>query len=145
MEGMRVAYALPGFAGGGRITWLYAAHNPHLKAAVAWYGRLVGDTSETTPAHPLDVANQLHAPVLGLYGGADNGIPLETIERMKNALAADSSALQAQRTASARSEFVVHPDAPHALFADYRPGYRKAAAEDAWLRCIQWFRANGAA
>jgi carboxymethylenebutenolidase len=134
---------ITGFCWGGRITWLYAAHNPELKAAVAWYGRLVGDTSALTPSHPIDVASRLHAPVLGLYGGADSGIPLETIERMKQALAGDPAETRTGTTPSARCGFVVYPDAPHAFHADYRPSYRKEAAEDGWRRCLQWLRANG--
>jgi carboxymethylenebutenolidase len=127
---------ITGFCWGGRITWLYDAHNPAIKAGVAWYGRLVGNASELTPKHPVDVAGKLHGPVLGLYGGADTGIPLDTIDKMKTALAAGG-------TASKRSEFVVYPEAPHAFHADYRPSYRKEAADDGWKRCLAWFKANG--
>ncbi len=125
-----------GFCWGGRITWLYAAHSPALKAGVAWYGRLVGQASPLTPRHAVDVAGALRAPVLGLYGEKDTGIPLDTVERMKAALAAGSDAAR-------RSAFVVYPDAPHAFHADYRPSYRQAAAEDGWKRCLAWFKANG--
>ncbi|MBI5255714.1 MAG: dienelactone hydrolase family protein [Burkholderiales bacterium] len=128
--------AVTGFCWGGRITWLYSAHNPAVKAAVAWYGRLVGTNSALTPAHPMDLAGKLHAPVLGLYGGQDGGIPLDTVDKMKAALAAGSAAAR-------RSEFVVYPDAPHAFHADYRPSYRKEAAEDGWKRCLAWFKAQG--
>ena len=128
--------AITGFCWGGRITWLYAAHEPRVKAAVAWYGRLVGDSTALTPLHPVDVAARIHAPVLGLYGGADTGIGPETIERMKQALAANKGP-------GAKSRFVVYPDAPHAFHADYRPSYRKAAAEDGWARCIAWMKENG--
>lgn len=127
-----------GFCWGGRITWLYAAHNPAVKAGVAWYGRLVGNATPLTPKHPVDVAGQLHAPVLGLYGGQDTGIPLDTVERMKAALAAGNAAAK-------KSQFVVYPDAPHAFHADYRPSFRKEAAEDGWKRCLDWFKTHGLA
>ena len=127
-----------GFCWGGRITWLYAAHNPAVKAGVAWYGRLVGPTSALSPAQPVDVAGRLAGPVLGLYGEKDGGIPLDTIATMKAALAAGSPAAR-------RSEFVVYPDAPHAFHADYRPSYRKEAADDGWRRCLAWFKAQGVA
>jgi carboxymethylenebutenolidase len=130
--------AVTGFCWGGRITWLYAAHRPELKAAVAWYGRLVGEPGPRTPANPIDVAATLKVPVLGLYGGADAGIPVETIDRMKRALA------QAPAPGS-DSEFVVYPDAPHAFFADYRPSYREQAARDGWGRCLRWLRQHGVA
>jgi len=129
--------AMTGFCWGGRITWLYAAHQPQLKAGVAWYGRLVGNTTAQTPAHPLALASQLKAPVLGLYGAADTGIPLDTVEKMKAALALGSGAAKS-------SEFVVYPEAPHAFHADYRPSYRKAAADDGWQRMLNWFKKQGA-
>jgi carboxymethylenebutenolidase len=127
-----------GFCWGGRITWLYAAHNPAVKAGVAWYGRLVGNASALTPRHPVDLAGDIKAPVLGLYGAADTGIPLDTVERMKAALAAGSPAARA-------SEFHVYAEAPHAFHADYRPSYRKPAADDGWQRCIGWMRRHGVA
>lgn len=130
--------AVTGFCWGGRITWLYAAHNPAVKAGVAWYGRLVGQTSALQPAHPVEVAARLHAPVLGLYGEKDTGIPLDTVDRMKAALAAGSPAAR-------KSEFVVYPDAPHAFHADYRPSFRKEAAEDGWRRCLGWMATQGVA
>ncbi len=130
--------AVTGFCWGGRITWLFSAHNPQVKAGVAWYGRLVGAASTLTPKQPVDIAANLHGPVLGLYGGQDSGIPLDTVDKMKAALAAGSGAAK-------RSEFVVYPDAPHAFHADYRPSFRKDAAEDGWKRCIAWFEANGVA
>ena len=130
--------AITGFCWGGRITWLYAAHNPAVKAGVAWYGRLVGATSSLNPAHPVDLAGKLNGPVLGLYGGQDSGIPLDTVDKMKVALAAGSAAAK-------KSEFVVYPDAPHAFHADYRPSYRKDAADDGWKRCLAWFKAQGVA
>ena len=128
--------AITGFCWGGRITWLYAAHQPQVKAEVAWYGRLVGQSTALTPVHPVDLAGKLNAPVLGLYGGADTGIPLDTVEAMKTALAVGSAAAKA-------SQFVVYPDTPHAFHADYRPSYRKEAAQDGWKRLTQWFKANG--
>jgi len=127
--------AITGFCWGGRITWLYAAHGP-VKAGVAWYGRLVGNATALTPKHPVDIATQLKAPVRGLYGGQDGGIPLDTIDKMKGVLAQGSAAAKA-------SEFVVYPDAPHAFHADYRPSYRKAAAEDGWAQALAWFKAHG--
>ena len=130
--------AITGFCWGGRITWLYAAHNPAVKAGVAWYGRLVGAPSALSPTNPVDLAGKLNGPVLGLYGGQDSGIPLDTVDKMKVALAAGS-------VAARQSEFVVYPDAPHAFHADYRPSYRKEAAEDGWKRCLAWFKAQGVA
>ena len=128
---------ITGFCWGGRITWLYAAHGP-VKAGVAWYGRLAGEASALTPRHPLDVAAALKAPVLGLYGEKDSGIPLDTVDKMKEALRKGSAAAQA-------SEFVVYPDAPHAFHADYRPSFRKDAAEDGWKRALAWLRQHGVA
>jgi carboxymethylenebutenolidase len=128
---------ITGFCWGGRITWLYAAQGP-VKAGVAWYGRLVGTTSELTPRHPVDVAARLKAPVLGLHGAADTGIPLDTIDKMKTALASGTPAARA-------SQFVVYPDAPHAFHADYRPSYRQGPADDGWKRALEWFKANGVA
>lgn len=125
-----------GFCWGGRITWLYSVHNPAVKAGVAWYGRLVGTVNEFTPKHPTDLAGQLRAPVLGLYGGLDTGIPLETVEAMEKALQAGSTAAKA-------SEIHVYDNAPHAFHADYRPSYRKEEAEDGWRRMLDWFRQNG--
>jgi carboxymethylenebutenolidase len=128
--------AITGFCWGGRITWLYDAHNPKVRAAVAWYGKLVGPTSALQLKHPIDVVGALHGPVLGLYGGADTGIPQDTIERMKQALAGGSAAAQ-------QSEFVVYPEAPHAFHADYRPSYRREAAQDGWKRCTDWLQRHG--
>ena len=125
--------AVTGFCWGGRITWLYAAHSKTLKAGVAWYGRLDGQRTELQPQYPIDVAKALHAPVLGLYGGKDQGIPLTDVDAMKAALAA----------AKSPSEIVVYPDAGHAFLADYRPSYDAKAAADGWARCLAWFRAHG--
>jgi carboxymethylenebutenolidase len=133
---------ITGFCWGGRITWLYAAHNPAVKAGVAWYGRLVGAASELTPKHPVDLAASLKAPVLGLYGGQDGGIPLTTVNAMKDALAAAGA--KGSKAAKA-SEFVVYPQAPHAFHADYRPSYRKDAADDGWKRALAWFKTHGVA
>ena len=132
-DGNRVA--ITGFCWGGRIVWLYAAHNPALKAGVAWYGRLTGDTDPTHPTHPVDVAGALHAPVLGLYGATDQSIPLDTVEQMKTKLAA----------AKSLSEFVVYDGAPHAFHADYRASYKRDAALDGWARMLAWLRRHGAA
>ena len=124
---------ITGFCWGGRTTWMYAAHNPAVKAAVAWYGPVArayypGDKTA------LDVAGRIKAAVLGLYGAADGGIPNDTVEKMRDALKA---------AGNTRSEFVLYPDTPHAFHADYRPSYRKQAAEDGWKRCLAWFNANG--
>ena len=127
--------AVTGFCWGGRITWLYAAYGP-VKAGVAWYGRMVGATNELTPKNPIDLATALRAPVLGLYGEKDSGIPLDTVDKMKAALATGNAASKA-------SQFVIYPDAPHAFHADYRPSFRKEAAEDGFKRCLEWFKANG--
>jgi len=131
---------ITGFCWGGRITWLYAEQSKNIKAGVAWYGRLVGTASELTPKHPLDLAADLKAPVLGLYGGQDGGIPLTTLNQMKEALAQAG----AQGNAAAKaSEFVVYKDAPHAFHADYRPSYRKEAAVDGFARALAWFKEKG--
>ncbi len=131
-----------GFCWGGRQTWLYAAHNPRVKAGVAWYGRLVGEPSALAPRHPVDVAAQLKAPVLGLYGEADTGIPLDTVDKMKAALA---KAAESGNAAAKASQFVLYPEAPHAFHADYRPSFRKEAAEDGWKRALAWFQQHGVA
>lgn len=128
--------AITGFCWGGRITWLYAQHQPRLKAAVAWYGRLQGAATPNNPHHPLDQVAQLKAPVLGLYGGADTGIPQSGVDAMKAALAQGNAAAKA-------SEFVVYPDTPHAFHADYRPSYRQGPAEDGWQRLQAWLKRHG--
>jgi carboxymethylenebutenolidase len=127
-----------GFCWGGRITWLYTAHNPGVKAGVAWYGRVSGASTALQPVHPVDVTGKLAAPVLGLYGGQDTGIPLTEVEKMKAALANGNAAAKA-------SEFQVYPDAPHAFHADYRPSFRAEAAADGWRRALAWFKAKGVA
>jgi len=134
--------AITGFCWGGRITWLYAEQSKNVKAGVAWYGRLVGTSTALTPKHPLDLAADLKAPVLGLYGGQDGGIPLTTINQMKDALAEAGTKGNA---AAKASEFVVYKDAPHAFHADYRPSYRKDAAADGFKRALAWFKAHGVA
>ena len=123
---------ITGFCWGGRITWLYCAHNPQVKAGVAWYGRLVGDVNEFTPRHPVNIVGELKAPVLGLYGGLDTGIPLETVEAMEKALKTGSAAARL-------SEIHVYDNAPHAFHADYRASFSKAEAEDGWKRMQGWF------
>jgi carboxymethylenebutenolidase len=129
---------ITGFCWGGRITWLYAAHNPALKAGVAWYGRLLGDINPVNPKRAIDLVGSLKAPVLGLYGGADTGIPMSSVAAMQEALANGSPAAR-------RSRFVVFADAPHAFHADYRPTYRKAAAEEGWALALDWFKKHGVA
>jgi carboxymethylenebutenolidase len=124
---------ITGFCWGGRITWLYAAHNPRVKAAAAWYGRLSGDATPNTPRFPVDVAGDLKVPVLGLYGGADQGIPIDSVEQMRHALSTGSSA----------SEIILYADAPHAFHADYRSNYRETAAKDGWQKLLAWFQAHG--
>jgi carboxymethylenebutenolidase len=124
---------ITGFCWGGRITWLYAAYNPKVKAGVAWYGRMEGEPTALTPKHPIDIAETLKVPVLGLYGAKDSGIPLDSVNRMKEALARGKS----------KSEFVVYPDSGHAFHADYRSSYVEADAKDGWKRCLDWFKTHG--
>ena len=124
-----------GFCWGGRITWTYCVHNPKVKAGVAWYGRLVApQKAPLQPAYPIELAPHLKVPVLGLYGGADASIPVDTVEQMRAALKA---------AGKTPSEIVVYDGAPHAFYADYRPSYRKEAAEDGWKRMQEWFRKYG--
>jgi carboxymethylenebutenolidase len=122
-----------GFCWGGRIVWLYSARNPKIKAGAAWYGRIVGEKSALQPQHPIDVAPTLKAPVLGLYGGKDGGIPVATVEQMKEALAKTGN----------KSEFVVFPNSGHAFNADYRPSYVEADAKEGWKRAVEWFKSHG--
>jgi carboxymethylenebutenolidase len=124
--------AITGFCWGGRMAWLYARHNPKLRAAIPWYGRLGSDKTANQPLWPLDIAGEVKIPVLGLYGGADPSIPMEQIEQMQEKL----------REAGARAEIVVYPNAPHAFFADYRDSYRLDAAQDAWRRALEFLGAN---
>lgn len=139
-RGGRQRVGITGFCWGGRITWLYAAHSASVAAGVAWYGRLVGTVSELQPAHPVDVAARLQAPVLGLYAGRDGGIPLESVETMRGALGQPG----VSRAASA-STIVVYPEAQHGFYADYRASYRAEDAIPAFARACDWFRANGLA
>jgi carboxymethylenebutenolidase len=130
--------SITGFCWGGRIVWLYAAHNPNLDAGAAWYGRLV--ESPTAPKNPLqptmpiDVAKNLRVPVLGLYGGLDRGIPLDSVQRMQDEL----------KKGKSKSEIVVYPNADHGFHADYRPQYNRQASEDAWAKLLEWFKKHGA-
>ena len=129
-----------GFCWGGRITWL-SATLPQVKAGVAWYGRVIGEKTEGNPRHPVDIAADLKAPVLGLYGGADTGISLESVEQMREALAKAAP----KNPAAKASRFEIYPDAPHAFHADYRATYREGPAKDGWEKCIAWFKQNGVA
>ncbi len=126
---------ITGFCWGGRITWMYSAHNSKVKAGVAWYGRLVGNSTPLTPTHPIDIAAKLKTPILGLYGAQDGGIPVTTVVEMKDALAKGSS----------KSDFVLFKNSGHAFHADYRPSYVEADARDGWAQCLAWFKANGVA
>lgn len=134
-EGNIEKLGITGFCWGGRIVWLYAEHSARLKAGVAWYGRLVGKPSELQPTHPIDVSANLKAPVLGLYGGSDQGIPLETVKHMQTML----------KEVNSPSRIIVYSDTPHGFHADYRPSYRKEQAEDGWNRLQVWFKQHGAA
>ncbi|ASC65996.1 dienelactone hydrolase family protein [Achromobacter denitrificans] len=125
-----------GFCWGGRQVWLYAAHNPKLKAGAAWYGQLGGQPSELKPRSVLSEVNALKAKVLGAYGGKDAGIPMADVDKMRLELAQGPAAAKGSR-------IDVYPDAPHAFHADYRPSYRKAEAEQAWTRMLDWFKQNG--
>lgn len=129
--------AVTGFCWGGRIVWLYAAHNPKLKAGVAWYGRLAPPPPDRAnplqPKHPLELAKDLKAPVLGLYAGKDTGIPLNTVDEMKKAL----------KDAGKTGDIIVYPDSQHGFYADYRPSYDKESALDGWKRLIDWFKKYG--
>ena len=124
---------ITGFCWGGRMVWMYAAHNPRLKAGVAWYGP-VARAYHPGDRTALDVAASIKAPILGLYGAADGGIPNDTVEKMRAALKASGNAA---------SEIVLYPDMPHAFHADYRATYRKDAAQDGWKRAVAWFRSHG--
>lgn len=132
-KGDTARLGITGFCWGGRIVWLYAAHNPNLKAGVAWYGRIVSPPDALHPKNPIDVAGSLKAPVLGLYGGADQGIPVETIDQMRAAV----------KKANKTAEIIVYPDTPHGFNADYRATYRKDKAEDGWQRMLAWFKQYG--
>lgn len=130
--------SITGFCWGGRIVWLYAAHNPGLDAGAAWYGRVVptanSPVNEAQPKTPIDYAKDLRAPVIGFYGGQDKGIPLDGVQRMQDELKKGKSG----------SEIIVYPNADHGFHADYRPSFNKEASEDAWKRLLAWFEKNGA-
>jgi carboxymethylenebutenolidase len=126
-----------GFCWGGRMSWLYAAHNPALKAAVSWYGRLEGERSALSPSHPMDLIRALKAPVLGLYGQADESIPQASVQRMQNALA---QAASLGNEAAAHSKILVYPNAGHAFHADYRASFEPLAAQQAWAQATAWFK-----
>lgn len=125
--------AVTGFCWGGRIVWLYAAHNPVLKAAVAWYGPIDRPRTELQPKYPIDLAGDLKAPVLGLYGAADQAIPVDSVEKMQ----------QACKAAGKTCELKIYPDTPHGFNADYRPSYRADAAKDGWVKMMAWFKDHG--
>jgi len=125
--------AITGFCWGGRIAWMYAANNPKLKAAAAWYGRLDGDRNAMTPKNPIDYAGGLRAPVIGFYAGKDTGIPQESIERMRTSL----------QVVNDPSQINVYPNAQHGFNADYRPSYDPEAAQDAWQKMLAWFKKYG--
>ena len=133
-QGDTARLAITGFCWGGRMVWLYAAHSAKLKAGAAWYGPIIGQTNEHRRHTALELADSLKAPVLGLYGGKDTGIPLDHVEKMREAL----------KAAGGRSEIVVYPDAPHGFHADYRPSYRASDAQDGWQRMLDWFKKFGA-
>jgi carboxymethylenebutenolidase len=131
-DGVRLG--ITGFCRGGRTVWLFATHSPKLKAGVAWYGPLAGNRTDAMPKTILDLAGEVKAPVLGLYGGQDQGIPLSQVDEMRAALKAKGKP----------GEIVVYPEAPHGFNADYRPSYRKEAAEDGMNRLLAWFKQHGA-
>ena len=127
-----------GFCWGGRMIWLYAQHDPDLKAAVAFYGLLGGASSPPSaikPTNPIDFGTKVTVPVLGLYGGKDDNIPVALIDQMRDEV----------KQGNGKSEIVVYPDTPHGFFADYRPSYRPEAARDAWTRTQAWFKEHGVA
>jgi len=127
--------AVTGFCWGGRQVWLYAAHNRHLRAAVAWYGPVAGTTDELHPKRVLDLAQDIRAPVLGLYGAADQGIAVADVEKLRDEL----------KAAHKYCKLVIYPDTPHGFNADYRPSYRPEAAKDGWKRMLEWFKQHGVA
>jgi len=134
-KGDTARLGVTGFCWGGRIVWLYSAHNPNLKAGVAWYGRLVNPPDALHPKNPIDLVGALKAPVLGLYGGADQGIPVASVEKMRAAL----------KEGKQPAEIVLYPDTPHGFYADYRPSYRPVQAADGWKRMLEWFKKYGVA
>jgi carboxymethylenebutenolidase len=125
--------AVTGFCRGGRNTWLYAAHNPNLKAAVAWYGPVASPKSAIQPESALDIAGQLKCPLLGLYGGKDGSIKVADVQ----------AAAETAKAAGKIVDIVVYPDAGHGFHADYRPSYNAAAATEGWARMLAWFKKYG--
>jgi carboxymethylenebutenolidase len=125
-----------GFCWGGRVTWLYTAHNPNIKAGVAWYGGLVGKGDDPRPLQPAKLADKIKGRVLGLYAGLDKGIPAADVETMRAALKA---------AGDTKADIIVYPEAEHGFLADYRPSYNEAAAKDAWAKALDWFKAHGVA
>ena len=125
--------AVTGFCWGGRQTWLYAIHNPQVKAAVAWYGPVAGNTDELHPKRVMDLLPDLKVPLLGLYGAADQGIAVADVETVRD---------EAKRLHK-KVEIVIYPDTPHGFNADYRPSYRPEAAKDGWKRMLAWFKSHG--
>lgn len=130
--------SITGFCWGGRIVWLYAAHNPKVKAGAAWYGRVVptpnSPVNELQPTTPFDHVKELKVPVLGLYGGLDKGIPLDGVQRMQDELKKYKSG----------SEIMVFPNADHGFHADYRPSYNKQSSDEAWAKLLAWFKTHKA-
>ncbi len=124
-----------GFCWGGRQTWLFAIHDPHVKAAVAWYGPVAGSTDELHPKRVMDLLPDLKVPLLGLYGAADQGIAVADVEKVRD---------EAKRLHK-NVEIVIYPDTPHAFNADYRPTYRPEQAKDGWKRMLAWFKSHGVA
>jgi carboxymethylenebutenolidase len=127
---------ITGFCWGGRQTWLYTAHNPAVKAGAAWYGQLVprADRPGTGGPNPIDVADKIKGRVLGFYGAKDEGIPVESVEQMREKLKA---------AGDGKSRIELYPDTPHAFNADYRPSYRPEQAKDAWAKMLKWFEEHG--
>jgi carboxymethylenebutenolidase len=130
--------SITGFCWGGRIVWLYSAHNKDVDAGAAWYGRLMSDPkapkNPVQPGMPIDIAKDLKVPVIGFYGGLDQGIPLDSVQRMQDEL----------KKGKSKSEIIVYPNAQHGFHADYRPSFNKESSEDAWQKLQDWFKKNGA-
>ncbi len=130
--------SITGFCWGGRIVWLYSAHNKDVDAGAAWYGRLISDPktpkNPVQPTMPIDIAKDLKVPVIGFYGGLDQGIPQDTVQRMQDEL----------KKGKSKSEIIVYPNANHGFHADYRPSFNKEASEDAWKKLQEWFKKNSA-
>jgi len=131
-HGDPVRVGVTGFCWGGRLTWMYAAHSPAVKAGVAWYGKVTTGHGPLIKEMVVDVAGETHAPVLGLYGAQDASIPVETLDVLREKLSQGNEAARA-------SEIVIYPEANHGFFADYRPMYRQVDARDGWERALGWF------